>query len=355
MSENKTDIAFHSESESEQDIVIRCPKLKTKKSKKVLSPKKVLDDNSEDEGETINSDSEKSEDDDESLGSLKEFLVQDEDDMNNQENKSPDSPRSFENLEKETQTLIEEATSFLGTSHLENVKIKNGRVLRGNPKSTENQRKYWTRNIVYLQCMDDLNSKIWKSRGKELGLFNLKQDCPKLNSDKNITDEKWENFICFYNNLKKKLFDESESESSDDDNQKIKKFKTLDGESKNINLDDLDNQNKNKTSENMDVEEEEDDYDDDEEDEEDEDDDEEDEDDDDDDEDEDEDDDDEDDDDENEDNDEDEEEDDEEDDDEDEEEDDEDEKDDDDQDDDEKNKESMNKQKKKNNTDVQFE
>jgi hypothetical protein len=336
MSENKTDIAFHSESESEQDIVIRCPKLKTKKSKKVLSPKKVLHDNSEDEGETINSDSEKSEDDDESLGSLKEFLVQDEDDMNNQENKSPDSPRSFENLEKETQTLIEEATSFLGTSHLENVKIKNGRVLRGNPKSTENQRKYWTRNIVYLQCMDDLNSKIWKTRGKELGMFNLKQDCPKLNSDKNITDEKWENFICFYNNLKKKLFDESESESesSDDDNQKIKKFKNLDGESKNINLDNLDNQNKNKTSENMDVEEEEDDYDDNEEDEEDEEDEEEDEDDDEEDEDDDEDDDD------DEDNDEDN---------------DENEKDDDDQNEEEKNKESMNKQKKKNNTDVQFE
>jgi hypothetical protein len=198
--EDENEIEVKCQEEEVDDIVI--PKPKVYKSP-ALSPRG-------DDDETLGSES--MSEDDESIGSIAEFLAPDD-------VASPARSPAVVDLKDETQTLVEEAKSFLGGStELENVKIKNGRVLRANPKSTENQRKYWTRRIVYLQCIDDINSKIWKVRGKELGIFNLKEKMPeKVDNDGLISDEKWESFIEWYNDLKDKLFEDEEDDDDDDD------------------------------------------------------------------------------------------------------------------------------------------
>lgn len=121
--------------ENDDDIVVKCktPKVvKTLKKIKKSKLKKMVSELEDDsDGESIGSDSLRSEDED-SIGSLKEFLAEDDEDVKN----SNDSP-SPKDLHKETEYLIEEASSFLGGStELQNVKVKNGRVLRANPKST---------------------------------------------------------------------------------------------------------------------------------------------------------------------------------------------------------------------------
>ena len=195
------------EKPDEETLEIACKPLKPKKTKAAKRKHE-----SDEEGETIDSEEDRS-DDDESMGSLVDFIAEEED----SDLKSPKSPRSFGDDES---TLLDEAKSFLGGGEENlNAKIKNGRVLRGNPKTTETQRQYWTRRIVYLQCLDDLGSKIWKSRGKELGMFNVKAGMPdKVDVNGQISEEKWNEFTDFYNSVKEKLFgQESESEAEDDD------------------------------------------------------------------------------------------------------------------------------------------
>ena len=192
--------------ENDEDLVVECnepiqePKIKVKKVKK---------EESDDDEETLGS--EDMSDDDESIGSLIEFLAPEDIDVPKE--RSP----PIHDIKEETMSLLEEAKSFLGDQNLD-VKVKNGRTLRGNPKSTEGQRKYWTRRVVFLQCLDDINSKIWKTRGKELGLFNLKDKMPeKVDIDGGISDEKWELFINYYNDLKFKLFEEDSEDDDEDD------------------------------------------------------------------------------------------------------------------------------------------
>ena len=193
--------------ENEDDLIVECNEPVQNPKPKV---KKVKKDDTDDEEESLGSSSDMSEDE-ESIGSLAEFLAPEDADV--MKEKSP----PIQDIKDETMSLIEEAKSFLGDSTLD-VKVKNGRTLRGNPKSTEGQRKYWTRRVVYLQCLDDINSKIWKIRGRELGLFNLKDKMPdKVDVDGGITDEKWELFINYYNDLKFKLFEEDSEEDDDDE------------------------------------------------------------------------------------------------------------------------------------------
>lgn len=205
-------------------------KLGLKKHKKIEKHLNVLesDDNDEDGGETIYS--EERSDDDESIGSLVDFIVQ--------ESSSPKSNKLEDIEEDETKLLIQDAKVFLGDENLElNSKVKNGRVLRGNPKTTETQRQYWTRRIVYLQCLDDLASKAWKNRAKELGITNLKQNMPeRVDINGNICDEKWNDFTNFYNELKEKLFgdldEETESSCDEDDDDFTDSDELLDEENK---------------------------------------------------------------------------------------------------------------------------
>ena len=185
---------------------------KLKKEKTNTKPLKLETSNSDDEGETIYS--EERSDDDESIGSLVDFIVE-------EESKSPKSPKVIEMEEDETNLLLQDAKLFLGNENLElTSKVKNGRVLRGNPKTTETQRQYWTRRIVYLQCLDDLGSKAWKNRAKELSIPNLKQNIPeKVDINGNITDDKWNEFTIFYNELKEKLFGEDSESSCDEEDE----------------------------------------------------------------------------------------------------------------------------------------
>jgi hypothetical protein len=185
---------------------------KPKKLGKLKKPKvvKVLSETDEEDGETIYS--EERSDDDESIGSLVDFIV-------HESSSSPKSPKLEDMEEDETNLLIQDAKVFLGDENLElNSKIKNGRVLRGNPKTTETQRQYWTRRIVYLQCLDDLSSKAWKTRAKEIGIPNLKHNIPeRVDVNGNINNDKWDEFTNFYNDLKEKLFGEDTESSCDED------------------------------------------------------------------------------------------------------------------------------------------
>lgn len=190
--------------ENDEDLIVECNEPVQEPKPKV---KKVKKEDTDEEEESLGSDSTMSEDE-ESIGSLAEFLAPEDVDVPKE--RSP----PIQDIKDETMSLLEEAKSFLGDQSLD-VKVKNGRTLRGNPKSTEGQRKYWTRRVVFLQCLDDINSKIWKTRGKELGIFNLKDKMPeKVDVDGGISDEKWELFINYYNDLKFKLFEE---DSEDDD------------------------------------------------------------------------------------------------------------------------------------------
>ena len=206
-------------SDSDNDIDFKLNQIKEdvkpKKLGKLKKPKvvKVSSETDEEDGETIYS--EERSDDDESIGSLVDFIVHES------SSSPPKSPKLEDMEEDETNLLIQDAKVFLGNENLElNSKIKNGRVLRGNPKTTETQRQYWTRRIVYLQCLDDLSSKAWKNRAKEIGIPNLKHNIPeRVDVNGNINNDKWDEFTNFYNDLKEKLFGEDTESSCDEDDE----------------------------------------------------------------------------------------------------------------------------------------